>query len=151
MAGGNQNIATPWAFIHAVEKYFKIKFKYDMAALKCNAKAPKYFTRKNDSLSAVDWPRYGWLWLNPTFINLTKWINKCNEQKNRGSKIISIWPLSGDKNQIVTYENAEVYIVHGRVWPEVRGCMVCKWDLDSFLMPMVYGLTWDGKALTDRW
>lgn len=146
----NQNVSTPREFIKAVEKYYGIKFKYDMAASEENHKAPEYFTEKDDSLS-IDWPLDGWCWLNPTFINLTQWINKCLQQMRRGCKIISIWPLSGDLNQIPTYENATVSIIHGRIWPVVRGCMLCKWDLSDTWGLTINGLKWDKTELTEIW
>ena len=124
MAGGNQNISTPWEFVKAVEEYKGIKFLYDMAASgPIDKKAPLYYTEWDDSLS-IDWPLDGWCWLNPTFRNLTKWVNKCAEQKELGCKIVSVWPLSGDLNQVPTYLEAGVDIIHGRIWPEVRGCML---------------------------
>jgi hypothetical protein len=125
----NQNIPTPWNLFFAVEKYFHIHFKYDMAASKENAKCGIFFTEEDDSLS-IDWPTDGWIWLNPTFVNLTKWINKCKEQKEKGCRIISIWPFSCDLNQIVSYQNANEFRIFGRVWPNVRGCVLYEWCND---------------------
>jgi hypothetical protein len=148
MANRNQNVETPIDFIKAVESYFPIKFKYDLADDRHNKKTPLFFGEDDDSLS-IDWPIDDWCWLNPTFFNLTKWINKCKEQKDRGCKIITIWPLSGDKNQITTWTNTDVYIIHGRVWPEVRGCMLCKWCLNND--KIISGLSWDKKELKLLW
>ena len=144
----NQNVATPWAFVHEVERLFNIKFKYDMAADESNAKASCIFTEEEDSLSR-DWPTDGWCWLNPPFVNLTKWIDKVLEQNRRGVKIMSVWPLSGDLNQINVWKQSNVNIVHGRLWPQVRGLMLCEWA--NIRNPSISGLRWNGKDLTREW
>jgi len=144
-----QNTETPLIFVQQVQKYLDIKFKYDMAADSNNFKAPYYFTEKDDSLS-MDWPLDGWCWLNPTFKNLTKWIKKCKEQKDRGCCIVSIWPLSCDKNQIETFTKSSVFVIHGRIWPNVRGCMLCVWIHKQPII-WVTGLSWDKKELKEIW
>ncbi len=148
MANRNQNIGTPKGFFKSVESYFGIKFEYDMAADAGNSLCANFYTEENDSLSQ-DWPTDGWLWLNPPFRYLTKWINKCYQQSLRGCKIVSIWPLSGDKNQVTTWRHSSVYVVHGRIWPENRGIMLCKWDVTC--RPKINGLFWDGEILTKAW
>ena len=141
----NQNISTPIIFIQAVEEYFNLRFLYDMAADVDDRKAPEYCS---DSLD-IDWPIDGWCWLNPPFGMQTKFIKKCVEQSNRGCKIISIWPLSGDKNQISTWTEAGIHVIHGRIWPEVRGCMLCDWS--KRCAGEVVGLSWDKKNLKRIW
>lgn len=144
-----QNTETPWPFIRAVEKYFDIRFAYDMAADDGNRKAPKHYDGRDNSL-AMDWPLDGWLWLNPPYRNLTAWTRKCVEQYRRGCKIISIWPLSGDLNQVDVWRSARVYVIHGRIWPLVRGCMLSVWSLDT-LIKNPTGLRWDGEKLSKEW
>ena len=149
MANSNQNIETPWNFINAVQDYFNISFTYDMACTTENKRAMIGFTEEQDSLS-IDWPLERWCWSNPPFKNIGKWTDKYHEQKKRGSMIISISPLSGDLNQVKAFQNAGVYIIHGRVWPEVRGVMLSVWH------PMasgVHGLNWNKKdgTLTKVW
>ena len=139
-----QNTSTPWEFVRAVEKYFGIKFKYDLAASKSNAKAPKFITEKDDSFK-IKWPK-SQSWLNPTFEILTKWINKCVREKQRGCKFKTIWPLSGDLNQIETWKNADIYIIFGRIWPNVRTCMLCDWGPSTG--GKIIGLRWNKKDLT---
>ena len=148
MANRNQEIATPLIFVNSVENYFKISFKYDMAANAQNSKCPIYYSIKDDSLK-IDWPLDGWCWLNPPFRNLTEWIRKCKEQSDRGCKIMNIWPLSGDKNQVPTWTDADVYIIHGRIWPHVRGIMLCRWKKSKFRV--ISGLAWNGEKLTKKW
>ena len=149
MANSNQNIETPDAFVRAVEAFYGIKFKYDMAGTEENKKAPTVFTEAQDSLS-IDWPTDGWCWLNPPFRNVGKWVQKCLEQTRRECKIVSVWPLSGDLNQIDTWKYADVTVVHGRVWPEVRGVMLCMWS-SWYTGAKVYGLRWDKKSLKLEW
>lgn len=145
---GQQDVETPDAFFKAVEDYFKITFDHDMAADIFNAKTNSFFTEEDDALN-MDWPRNCWLWLNPPFANLTKWVAKCYWESSNGSRIVSIWPLSGDKNQLPTWTNASVYIIHGRIWPKVRGCMLCVWDKEEY--KVIAGLSWDKKKLTEYW
>ena len=142
-----QKTETPDTFVRAVEKYLAIEFKYDMAGTELNKKAPVVFTEQEDSLS-IDWPTDGWCWLNPPFANVGEWAKKCREQSIRGSGIVSIWPLSGDLNMIPAWEHAAVHVIHGRIWPLVRGCMLCMWDDIDY---GVEGLRWDRKELTEIW
>ena len=150
MANGDQCVATPSAFVSAVEATLGVSFKYDMAANTENFKCERYFTEADNSL-VIDWPRDGWCWLNPPFRNLTQWIKKCDKEMTAGSRIVTIWPLSGDQNQVPVWVQCEVNVIHGRVWPEVRGVMVCVWDWAR--RPLIRGLTWDKKehTLTYSW
>jgi hypothetical protein len=149
MANRNQNIETPISFVCAVEKFFNIKFDVDLAASSYNKKAPNYFDESTNSLS-IAWPLGGYCWLNPPFKRLTLWVNKCSEQVDRGCHIFSIWPLSGDSNQIISWKKAGINIIHGRIWPEVRGCMLCEWSAE-FCTPYIRGLSWDKKELKEVW
>lgn len=126
MANSNQNITTPDNFFQAVQNYYGLKFEFDMAADESNAKCQFYFTEQDDSLE-IDWPTSGPLWINPPFRKAGKYAAKCLEQKERGCHIVTVWPLSGDRNQAITWLNSEVTVIHGRVWPEVRGVMLCEW------------------------
>jgi len=149
MANSNQEIATPKDFFNAIENFLGIKFTYDMAASEENKKCSLYYTEADNSLS-FEWPKDSWCWLNPPFRKLSKFIPKCSEEMKAGAKIVSIWPLSGDLNQLPAWKEANVYVVHGRVWPEVRGLMICVWDKDR---PNngVHGLRWDKESLVEIW
>lgn len=149
----NQNIATPWNFFRAVEKWWDIEFEHDMAAGPENAKCDKYFTEDDDALS-IDWPKDGWCWLNPPFAGLTKWVEKCRIESRAGSNIVSIWPLSGDINTIPCWKYADtIIVVHGRVWPNVRSCMVCRWLPYILGRQVIMGMRWNKKTgeLTKEW
>lgn len=142
----NQNIATPWNFFHAVEAYFGIKFEYDMAARLWSTKCTNHFTMEDNSLS-IQWPTDGWCWLNPPFGQLTKFIDKCYTEYQKGCDIISIWPLSSDLNQIPVWKHCDIFPIHGRVWPEVRGCALYRWTHCPGRINC-RGLKWDKKAGT---
>jgi hypothetical protein len=145
-----QNLATPWPFVRAVESVFGLQFTYDMAAEESTAKAPVWFGPEWDSLSH-DWPTDGcWCWLNPTFWNLGRWVAKCSEQAMRGARIVSIWPLSGDVNMVEAWQGADVYVIHGRIWPNVRGLMLCVWGRKTSPRRVV-GLAWGNGRLTEKW
>ena len=148
---GQQDVETPDVFFKAVENFFNISFSYDMAADCINAKVDRYFTEDVDALT-IDWPLIPtncWLWLNPPFAQLGKWVNKVYEQARRGCNIVTIWPLSGDQNQIITWNYASVYILHGRVWPNVRGCMLCVWTKEPG--GVIAGLDWNKHTLIKNW
>jgi phage N-6-adenine-methyltransferase len=150
MASSNQETATPLPFFLEVERFFRLKFKHDMAATADNAKCNSFFTKEQDSLS-LDWPTAGWCWLNPPFAQIGKFAEKCLLESSRGSQIVSIWPLSGDLNMIDVWKNSDVYVVHGRVWPEVRGCMLCMWSSKIIRIPLVRGIRWDRRTLERIW
>ena len=142
MSFDTQKNPTPSDFFKCVEGYFGLKFKYDMAASNKDSKCPYYFDEEDDSLS-FDWPIDAPCWLNPPFKNLTIWVNKCYEQSLKGAEIVSIWPLSSDKNQKVTWKNSLVTVVFGRVWVEVRGVMLCYWG--SKISSNINFVEWDRK------
>ena len=145
MPRGNQDTPTPIVLVRSVEEHFGIQFEYDMAADKTNAKCPIFFDEGNDSLK-MDWPRDKWCWLNPPFWNLGRWVKKVHQEVQLGSKAVTIWPLSGDRNMELAWKHAHVSVVHGRVWPLIRGVMICRWE--KGLHPSVGGLVWDKKTLT---
>lgn len=145
----NQNAETPTVFVKEIQRVLKVKFRYDMAAEPETAKAPKFFTKEWDSLQHI-WPLRSWLWLNPNFEILSDWIQHVSEQYDRGCKMVTIWPLSSDKNQLPAWTKAQVNIIHGRIWPCVRGCMLCKWDRTDYFK-QICGWNWDGKILERVW
>jgi phage N-6-adenine-methyltransferase len=145
-----QKTETPIAFVKAVEDYFNIKFEYDLAASKENAKCPHYFTYAQNSLR-LPWPKNCYCWLNPPFANLTIWINKCMREAETDSRIFSIWPLSGDLNQIPVWKNTHVYVIHGRIWSLVRSVMLCEWGGNAHYLPDVSGLIYKDEQLTLAW
>jgi phage N-6-adenine-methyltransferase len=70
-----QSIATPWAFIHALEQRFGTPVDFDLAASAENAKASRYWTQEDNALQR-DWSclRSSRLaFLNPPFANIKPW------------------------------------------------------------------------------
>jgi phage N-6-adenine-methyltransferase len=75
-----QDVATPWELIRAVEARFGA-IKFDLAATEENAKAPAFWTAEDDSLQQ-DWTKLtGNLWLNPPYGDIPPWAQKCKESR----------------------------------------------------------------------
>lgn len=99
-----QDVATPWEFIHAVEAKFDAPIAWDLAASVLNSKAAiaGLFLGENvDSLKS-DWHKLTrptmdcpLLWLNPPYSNITPWARKCAEERERGAEILLLAPRSG--------------------------------------------------------
>lgn len=140
-----QNIATPPEFIMAVERYFGIEIGFDLAASEENTKAPIYFSKENDAL-LLPWPTGVWCWLNPPFARVGEFCAECEVEAARGVRIISIWPLSADANVLPAWRNAAVYPITGRLWPNVRSLMLCRWE--KGISGVIAGLRWDRRTLT---
>jgi phage N-6-adenine-methyltransferase len=84
-----QSIATPWAFIHALEQRFGVPVDFDLAASAENAKAPDLFTMANDALKQ-SWERLRigpdrsrrfakLAYCNPPYANIKPWARKVAE------------------------------------------------------------------------
>lgn len=85
---------TPANFMAAIRPEFPIVF--DLAADADNAQAPEYFTENDDALS-IDWERHapdGWLWLNPPYNDIKKWVMKCHVASLRGCRILCLVPAA---------------------------------------------------------
>jgi phage N-6-adenine-methyltransferase len=79
------DIWTPWSFIHAVEARFG-KLTRDLAASgPQSAKAPRWITPEQDSLS-IDWYKdfHGLDWLNCPYGNIAPWAGKCAWEMTQG-------------------------------------------------------------------
>jgi len=112
-----QNIATPWAFIRAVEAEFGETFSWDLAAEATTAKAPRFYTREQDSF-AQNWAGLdGLLWLNPEFDPITPWVRKCALEGCRGARIVMLSPASIGSNWFSEYvwPYADVIALNGRI------------------------------------
>lgn len=145
MANSNQKIETPQGFYEAVQDLFNIEFSVDLAADEYNTKCDAWVDERHNSLT-IPWRWNGQYWLNPPFRRAGEYASKCAYESRLGARLVSVWPLSGDCNQQISWELASTYVVHGRVWPEVRSIMLCRWDIYS---PQVRGgLRWDKKNKT---
>lgn len=117
---GNQNWATPLAFIDAFSARFG-PIGFDLAASSENAKAEYYFTEEQDALKQ-DWlTAYRgcggrWLWLNPPFADMAPLAEKVSEEARRGARIAMLHQVSLAR-WFVDYvvPNARTYLLSPRV------------------------------------
>jgi phage N-6-adenine-methyltransferase len=92
-----QNYATPPELIAAVEKRFG-SIAWDLAAEPENAKAPQFYTEKDDSL-AQDWHKHeGLLWLNPPYNCIAPWAEKCSREHRLEAYVALLVPASVGSN-----------------------------------------------------
>lgn len=71
-----QTYSTPWKFIRAVESRFG-PLDFDLAASPTNAKAVRFFTRRQNALKRVWQPSDFRFWLNPPYGHIMPWAAKC--------------------------------------------------------------------------
>lgn len=87
-----QSVTTPMCFLDKVCELWPCSF--DLAANDENKRFLAYYKEEHNSLSK-DWnslTKYydGFLWLNPPFKGVTKWMKKCALEGERGTKIVSL-------------------------------------------------------------
>lgn len=94
-----QVVATPWEFIHAVERKFG-PIAVDLAATAENAKAPNFITPEIDTFTQdwTAWLKGGLGWLNPEFDPMAKWVTYCAKQQQRGAEFFTLSPASVGAN-----------------------------------------------------
>lgn len=92
-----QDYATPPAFIAAVEKRFG-PIAFDLAASPENAKAPRFFTKEDDSLRKAWGALDGNLWLNPEFDDIAPWADLCAGVRGRSAWTMMLTPASPGAN-----------------------------------------------------
>jgi phage N-6-adenine-methyltransferase len=110
------------------------KFTFDLAADASNAKAPLFFTEKDDALSRP-WPTGGLNWLNPPFSNIRPWALKCREEfQYRGVRTVMLVPASvGSEWFRLVFRSARVIALIGRIpfdperpkWGYPKDCILC--------------------------
>lgn len=90
-----QVVATPWEFIHAVEKKFG-PLHCDLAATDDNHKAPTWITPEQDTFtqSWADILSGGLGWLNPEFDPMKLWACKCAHEQQKGAEFLMLSPAS---------------------------------------------------------
>ena len=89
---GQQDVTTPRDFIDAVCEYWPCNF--DLAATAENKRFLSYFSPEENSLSK-DWFKTNvhdgyYLWLNPPFKAVGKWMEKCAAESKRGARIVTL-------------------------------------------------------------
>lgn len=112
---GNNNAATPWEFIRAVEGKFG-PLEWDLAASNGNAKAPYFLTEADNAFSYswhALWKDHPLCWLNPPFANITPWACKCAAEVQLGARILLLVPASVGANWFEhwVWPYADVYSV----------------------------------------
>lgn len=126
-----QDYETPKAFISAVETRFG-PLIVDLAASKINAKAPRCFTKDDNSLAQC-WAEWrGNLWLNPPFDDIAPWAEKCARESIH-NRILFLVPASVGSNWFKShvFNKANVIFLNGRlsfdgIAPFPKDCMLCE-------------------------
>lgn len=108
-----------WKELH--EKY---NFAVDLAASHQNTKCPFYFT-KEDNVLNEDWHKLtkGWMWLNPPYNMSKEFIQKCDEEAQKGAKIACLLPARTDTIAFHKhiYKKYEIDFLKGRLKFEING------------------------------
>ena len=118
-----QDYATPDDFIAAVKQHLGIaEFAFDFAASAENAKAPRFWTKADDSLSKtpVQWGQQilgAWGWLNPPFTAIGPWAKRCAQTAALGGQIAFLVPAAVGSNWYRDYVDgkARVLALNGRL------------------------------------
>lgn len=124
--GNSQQVfSTPDDFIAAVKEKLHIDaFKFDFAANADNAKADRYWSEVDDSLSKSPWEWVdaigdpaGWGWLNPPFADIAPWARRCAEAGYAGANIALLIPAAVGANYYQDFiePHAQVYALNGRL------------------------------------
>jgi phage N-6-adenine-methyltransferase len=94
-----QDYRTPQDFIAAVKSRLHISsFEWDLAADASNTLASGFYSVEVDSLKQ-DWASHkGWLWLNPPYNDIEKWVHKAALESAKGAKIAMLVPASVGAN-----------------------------------------------------
>lgn len=120
----NQEWETPDDLFKMLDMEFN--FQMDLAANEENAKCKVFVTEEMDSLK-FDWlNNFGTrcMWLNPPYgRGIKDWIKKCDEEAQKGAKIVALLPARTDTkwfhNHI--YRKYEVRFLKGRIYFEING------------------------------
>lgn len=135
--GTKQDYGTPWELIHAVERRFG-KIFCDLAATSQNAKAAKYITPEQDSLTSP-WPTPPpgqILWLNPPFANIFPWVQKC---ANTRQNVYVLVPAAVGSNWFrdqIEYRAQCIYFLNPRLKfegatdPYPKDLMICSYFIE---------------------
>lgn len=122
-----QCYVTPDDFMFAVEERFG-NIYFDLAATEKNAKATRFFTRRQNALeqlwagkvAKVAFPSGYTFWLNPPYANIDPWLDKCTLEQpflHGTGKILVLVPASVGSNWFTDYvlHKASIYFLKGRL------------------------------------
>ncbi len=108
-----QDVGTPWEFIHAVEARWG-KLDVDLAARADNAKAPRFVTPEQNSLT-VPWAIefFGMQgWHNPPFARCDLWAAKCREEAGAATmRVIMLTPASVSTEWFVDHVHGHALVL----------------------------------------
>jgi phage N-6-adenine-methyltransferase len=115
------------------------KFTFDLAADASNAKAPLFFSEKDDALAHA-WPTGGLNWLNPPFSDIRPWAYRCrHEYVARSVRTVMLVPASVGSQWFSDHVlgTAMVIALIGRIafdperptWGYPKDCMLCFYGL----------------------
>ena len=127
MMSVDQTWATPPSVVKWLSQYLNIKYDLDAAASNQTAKAPLWFTEKDDALSQ-EW--FGNVWLNPPFglggklqrQFIAKAIEECKQ--GRARSVTCLIPARTDTklfHDLIVPNARKIYFVNGRINFEKQG------------------------------
>lgn len=104
---------TPPELVKEMEAEFG-PFELDPCAEPQTAKAPRFFTIRENGLTAI-WR--GRVFLNPPYSNPTPWLQRAVEHAREGNLVVALLPASTDTNWFhdLVLPNAEVRFIRQRV------------------------------------
>lgn len=136
-----QGYGTPWDLIRACQVFFRRRVLWDLAANEGNAKAERFITKEQDSLSmswgALARGRSDMLWLNPPFSDIAPWARKCAQEGMSGAPILLLTPASIGSNWFRehVFGKAAVFALNGRITftgatqPYPKDCIISAFGL----------------------
>jgi hypothetical protein len=93
-----QVVATPRAFVRAVEMKLDWVFTFDLAATSANSVTGGYYfgpgSAWGEDALVQPWDGRGFCWLNPPFGDIGRWAEKCALERARGATIAMLTPAS---------------------------------------------------------
>lgn len=106
--------ATPESFMAVLRQEFT--FDLDPCALACSAKAPRYFTPRDDGLTQ---PWHGVVFMNPPYgAGLGRWVAKARHEAERGATVVALIPARTDTaywHRHVMTAASEIRFIRGRL------------------------------------
>lgn len=118
----NQEWETPPDLFKMLDMEFN--FVYDLAATPNNKKCNLFYGKDDtgifqDSL-LVDWfliTKERYMWLNPPYNKLSVWVKKCDEEAQKGAKIVALLPARTDTKTFHNhiYRKYETRFLKGRI------------------------------------
>jgi phage N-6-adenine-methyltransferase len=127
---------TPLNFLEAVSRRWNINF--DLAANEENNAVDRlegvpigrFFSEDDDALTQdwsaipypIDWVGDGYLWLNPPFSEIKKWVAKAAYESSKGARIVMLLPDAAGSDWYLRFVKPNAMTIHliGRITFEFR-------------------------------